>query len=175
MIKYFAIAIVAVIALVLIFAATKPDTFRVERSTTIKASPDKAFALINDFHRWGEWSPWEKMDLAMTKTHSGTAAGKGAVYEWEGNNKVGKGRMEILESSPASRIVIKLDFFRPMEAHNTAEFTLTPQGDSTQLVWAMHGPNPYLGKVIHVFFSMDSMVGKDFEQGLATIKALAEK
>ncbi len=175
MLKIIAIIVVILIAAVLIYAATKPNTFRVERSISIKASPEKIFAIIDDFHLWGAWSPWEKIDPTMKRTFSGAANGKGAVYAWEGNNKVGTGRMEIMESSLPSKIIIKLDFLKPFEAHNTAEFTLEPQGDSTKLTWAMYGPSPYISKVMTVFCSMDNMVGKDFEAGLANLKALAEK
>jgi uncharacterized protein YndB with AHSA1/START domain len=175
MLKKIAIVVVVLLAALLIFASMKPDTFRVQRATSIKAPPDKIFPLINDFHKWDAWSPWEKMDPAMKRTHSGAEKGKGAVYEWEGNNKVGKGRMEIVESSPPSKVVTKLDFLKPFEAHNTAEFTLQPQGDSTNVMWVMYGPAPYISKVMQVFVSMDSMVGKDFETGLANLKAIAEK
>ena len=116
MFKTISLIVVAVLAVgigaVLAIAATKPDTSRVQRSAAIKAPPEKIFPLINDFHRWDAWSPWEKMDPAMKRTHSGAASGKGAVYEWEGNDKVGKGRMEIAESSPPSKVAIKLDFAR---------------------------------------------------------------
>ena len=171
------IAIVAVVLLValLVFAATRPDTFRVQRATSIKAPPEKIFALINDFHGWAAWSPWEKMDPAMKRTHSGAASGKGAVYGWEGNAKVGTGRMEITESSPPARIIIKLDFIKPFEGHNIAEYTLEANGDVTNVTWDMHGPTPYIAKIMHVFFSMDRMVGKDFETGLANLKTIAEK
>lgn len=175
MVKIIAVIVVVLIAALLIFAATKPDTFRVQRSASIKAPPEKIFALINDLHSWGSWSPWEKMDPAMKRTHSGAATGKGAVYEWEGNNKVGKGRMEITETSPPSRVTIKLDFIKPFEAHNIAEFTLDATGDSTNVTWAMHGPLPYIAKVMHVVFNMDSMVGKNFETGLTNLKTIAEK
>jgi len=175
MFKTIAIVVVVLLAAILIFAATTPDTFRVQRATSIKAPPEKIFPLINDLHSWGAWSPWEKMDPAMKRTFSGAASGKGAVYEWEGNHEVGKGRMEIMESSPPSKVVIKLDFIKPFEAHNIAEFTLESKGDSTNVTWAMHGPNPYIAKVIHIFFSMDSMVGKQFEAGLANLKTIAEK
>jgi uncharacterized protein YndB with AHSA1/START domain len=175
MVKIIAVIVVVLIAALLIFAATKPDTFRVQRSASIKAPPEKIFALINNVHSWGSWSPWEKMDPAMKRTHSGAANGKGAVYEWEGNNKVGKGRMEITETSPPSRVTIKLDFIKPFEAHNIAEFTLDATGGSTNVTWAMHGPSPYIAKVMHVFFNMDSMVGKNFETGLTNLKTIAEK
>ena len=175
MIKISLIAVVVLLAAVLGLAASKPDTFRVERATNIKAPPEKVFTLISDFHNWGAWSPWEKMDPAMTRAHSGAASGKGAVYEWEGNSKVGKGRMEITDTAPPSKVTIKLDFLKPFEAHNTAEYTLEPKGDATRLTWAMYGPSPFLSKVMQVFVSMDSMVGKDFETGLANLKSIAEK
>ena len=168
MLKIIAILASVLIAGLLIFAATKPDTFRVQRATSINAPPEKIFALINDLHNWGAWSPWEKMDPAMKRTHSGTAQGTGAGYAWDGNSKVGKGRMEITDTSPPSKIVIKLDFDKPFEAHNVSEFTLDPKGDATDVTWAMYGPNTFLGKVIQVFMSMDDMVGKQFETGLTT-------
>jgi len=175
MFKIIAIVAVVLIVALLGFATTKPDTFRVQRSASIKAPPEKIFPLINDLHSWGAWSPWEKMDPAMKRNFSGAANGKGAVYEWEGNHNVGKGRMEITETSPPSHVVIKLDFIKPFEAHNIAEFMMGSKDDSTNVTWAMHGPTPYMAKVIHIFFSMDSMVGKDFEAGLANLKAIAEK
>jgi uncharacterized protein YndB with AHSA1/START domain len=175
MVKISVIVVVVLLAAILGFAATKPDTFRVERATSIKAPPDKIFALINDFRSWRSWSPWEKMDPTMKRTHSGAANGKGAVYEWEGNGKVGAGRMEIAQSSPPSKVIITLDFLKPFEAHNIAEYTIETKGDATNVTWAMHGPSPFISKVMQVFFSMDSMVGKDFETGLANLKASAEK
>jgi uncharacterized protein YndB with AHSA1/START domain len=170
------IAIVAILALatLLIFAATRPDTFRVERATRIKAPPEKVFALINDLRRWDAWSPYQKKDAAMKKALSGAASGAGAVYEWDGNRDVGKGRMEITDSSPPSRVVIRLDFVKPFEAHNIVEFTLRPQDDATDVTWAIQGPSPYISKLMGIFFSMDKMIGKDFEAGLANLKTAAE-
>jgi len=175
MLKTIAIVVVLLVAAVLIYAATKPDTFRVERSTVIKAAPAKVHALIDNFDAWAQWSPWEKKDPAMKRSRSGPATGKGAHYAWEGNKDVGKGSMTITESTPPSRVLIQLDFLSPFEAHNMADFTITPQGDTTQVKWAMYGPSPYISKLMTVFFSMDTMVGKDFEAGLADLKAAAEK
>ena len=169
-----AVVLIVVVVAVLALAASKPDTFRVQRSTTIKAPPETIFPLVNDFQRWGGWSPWEKMDPAMTRRHSGAASGAGAVYEWEGNKKVGQGRMEIVESTPPRKVAIKLDFLKPFEAHNISEFALEPEGDSTNVTWTMHGPAPFMSKLMTVFVSMDRMVGKDFETGLANMKAIAE-
>jgi carbon monoxide dehydrogenase subunit G len=171
-----AIAAVVVVAAagLFIYAATRPDTFRVARSTTVKAPPEKISALIGDFRSWPAWSPYEKMDPAMARTLSGPASGKGAVYEWEGNSQVGKGRMEIVELAPTSRIAIKLDFMKPFEAHNMAEFLLEPAGGATKVTWAMQGPSAFMAKVMGIFVDLDKMIGKDFETGLANLKAAAE-
>src|ERR1700716_3790519 len=143
-----AIVLAIAIAIVLILAATEPDTFSVQRATTVKAPPEKIFSLINDFHQWGSWSPYENRDPAMKRSYSGAASGRGAVYGWEGKKNVGSGRMEILDTSTPSKIVIKLDFFAPFEGHNTAEFTMLPQGDATEVTWLMHGSAPFVSKVM---------------------------
>jgi hypothetical protein len=174
------IAVIAVvlglaIAIVSIIAATKPNTFSVQRAILVKAPAEKIFPFINDFHQWGSWSPYEHKDPAMKRTYGGAASGKGAVYAWDGDRNVGSGRMEILDASAPAKIVIKLDFFTPFEGHNTAEFTMLPQGDATNLTWLMHGPAPFMAKIMHVFMNIDRMVGKDFEIGLANLKRLTEK
>src|SRR5262249_21781477 len=110
--------LVLIVLIVLILAARQPDTFNIQRATTIQAPAEKVFALIQDFHAWGSWSPWEKLDPELKRTHSGAPAGKGAVYEWVGNKKVGQGRMEITDASPPNRVIIQLDFLKPFEAHN---------------------------------------------------------
>jgi uncharacterized protein YndB with AHSA1/START domain len=174
MIKIALIVVAVLVAGILIFAATRPDSFRIERSASIKAPPEKIFALINDLHLWTGWSPWEKIDPALKRTYSGAASGKGAVYGWEGNSKVGSGSMEIQESVPASRITMKLDFLKPFEAHNSAEFKFERAGETTTVTWAMFGPSPYLSKVMGLVFNMESMVGGQFEQGLANLKKISE-
>lgn len=172
-----AIALIAavLIAGVLAYAATKPDTFRVQRSVTIQAPPEKIFPLINELPRWKEWSPYEKKDPAMKRTFSGPAGGKGATYAWEGNNEVGEGRMVIAEATPPSKVIFDLHFLKPFEGRNTAEFTLDRKGDATNVTWSMYGPAPYLTKLISTFCDMDAMIGNDFAAGLASLKALAEK
>jgi len=175
MFKKIAIVIVVLIAALLAYAATQPDTFRVQRAASIKAPPEKVFALLNDFQRWEAWSPWEKKDPAMKRTFSAVSSGKGAQYAWEGNREVGQGRMEIAESVPPSSLAIKLDFLKPFEAHNRVEFTLEPKGEATNVTWAMQGDTPYLAKIVHVFLNMDKLVGNDFEAGLANLKTIAEK
>jgi hypothetical protein len=169
------IATVAVIlvAAVLGLAATKPSIFRVQRMKSIQAPPDKILALIEDFHNWESWSPYEKLDVNLKRTYTGAAKGRGAVYAWEGNSKAGAGRMEIIGITP-SKLTIKLDFVRPFEGHNTADFILYPKGDSTDVTWVMHGPQPYARKVLGTFLNMDRLIGKAFEEGLANLKAIAE-
>jgi len=174
MFKKIAIVVLVLVVAVLAYAATRPDTLHVERSATIQAPPEEIFPLISDFRRWASWSPYETRDPAMKKTYGGAAQGKGAVYEWEGNSEVGQGRMEITDADP-SRITIKLDFIKPLEGHNVADFALVPQGGTTNVTWSMDGPSPYIGKLIGVFMNMDRMIGSDFEAGLANLKAIAEK
>ncbi|HRC88316.1 MAG TPA: SRPBCC family protein [Thermoanaerobaculia bacterium] len=175
MLKKIALALVVVIAAILAYAATRPDTFRVERSTTIPATPERVFGLVSDFHNWPSWSPWEKLDPAMKRSLSGAESGQGAVYAWEGNDKVGQGRMEILEATSPSKLRIQLDFLKPFESHNSTEFTFAPDGEGTRVTWAMTGNNNYIGKVMTLFFDMDKMVGKDFETGLQNLGAEAQK
>jgi Polyketide cyclase / dehydrase and lipid transport len=168
-----AIVVLAVLA-VLMIAAMKPDTFTVVRQSQINAPPDKVHSLINDFHEWTKWSPWEKMDPNLTRTYSGSSSGKGATYDWRGNKKVGQGRMDITATAP-SRIDIDLHFMKPFEARNKIVFSLTPRDGGTQVRWEMNGTSPFMFKVMSLFTNMDQMIGKDFEAGLANMKAAAEQ
>jgi hypothetical protein len=172
--KIIAIIVVLAVVVVLVLASRKPDHFRVQRSASIAAPPERIFPLINDFHRWGAWSPYEHKDPDMKRTFSGPGSGRGSTYEWAGNSNIGSGRMEIVESSAPSRVAIQLDFLKPFEAHNMATFTMEPAGRGTNVTWAMDGPTPFVGKIMHVFFNMDRMVGTDFEAGLVNLKTAAE-
>ena len=175
MLKIIGIVLVLAVAGFLIYAAMQPEDFRIQRSTTVNAPPERIYPLITDFRGWGAWSPWEKKDPAMKRTFSGAASGVGAVYAWEGNKDVGTGKMTIIEATAPGKVVIKLEFLKPLEGTSTAEFTLQPQGNSTTIDWAMHGKNNFLAKVMCVFMDMEKMVGPDFEAGLASLKAVAEK
>lgn len=170
------IGVVAVVAIagILIYAATKRDSFRVQRVVLINAPPDKVFPLINDIKAWTVWSPYEKKDPAMKRTYGAVTAGKGATYAWDGDKNVGQGSIEIVESGPR-KILLKLDFVKPFEAHNMGEFLLEPKGDSTSVTWATYGPSPYMSKVVGIFINIDDLIGRDFEKGLADLKAAAEK
>ncbi len=167
--------VVVVLGVVLAYAATLPDTFQVQRTASIKASPEKIFPLINSLRGFGTWEPFSKKDPAIKIAYSGPESGKGAAYTWDGNSQVGQGRVEILDASPPSKVTIKLDMIKPMEAHNTVVFTLEPKGDNTAVTWAMSGQRPFIAKVFDVVLNMDRMVGGDFENGLTNLKALAEK
>lgn len=170
-----AISLALLIAGFLILASMRPNTFRVQRSIEISAPPEKIYPLISDYKHWASWSHYEKVDPAMKRSFSGAPSGKGAVYEWDGNKNIGRGRMEIIDATPSSKIDIKLDFFSPFEAHNVAEFTMQPKGDATNVTWAMHGPVPFMAKIMHMMFSMDRMVGSQFAEGLANMKTVAER
>jgi uncharacterized protein YndB with AHSA1/START domain len=151
-----------------------PNTYQVERSTVIGAPAEKVYEALVDFHRWIDWSPWEGLDPSMSRTYSGPEQGVGAVYEWEGNRKVGKGRMEILDAEAPASVGIDLDFIKPFKSHNTTRFTLTPDGASTTVTWTMIGPKTLMTKIMGIFKSMDDFIGKDFEKGLARLKSTVE-
>lgn len=174
MLKKILISLAAIVAIILVVAATRPDDFRVERSTTIAAAPATVFGHVNDFHRWQAWSPWEKLDPQLKRDFSGPTSGAGAVYAWAGNSDVGEGRMTITESRPAERVRINLEFIKPFEAMNTTEFVFKPQGSGTAVTWSMVGEHNFFSKVMCLFMDMDTMVGEDFERGLATLKAVSE-
>lgn len=174
MLKVILLALAAIVVIILALAAFQPAEFRVSRSATIAAPASAIFAEINDFHHWQAWSPWEKLDPAMKRTFEGPASGIGAIYGWEGNKKVGSGRMTIAASRPSDLIRIRLEFLKPWESQCVTEFTLVPQGSATVLTWSMSGPNKFIGKLMCVFMSMDKMIGGDYEKGLASLKSLVE-
>lgn len=169
-----AIVAAAAVAALLGYAATRPDTFRVARSTVIQAPPERIYALLDDFRAWRAWSPYENLDPAMTRAYGGPARGLGATYAWKGDRKAGAGRMEIVQAAVPSKLDIRLDFAEPFASRNRALFTLAPEGDATRVTWAMEGPSPFMFKLMGVFMNMDKMVGADFEKGLASLKAQAE-
>lgn len=168
------VIIVLAVAALLGIAATRPDQFRIERSATIQASPERIFPFINDLHRWQAWSPYERKDPAMERSYEGPGAGEGAAYGWSGNKNIGSGRMQITESTPSSRIELRLEFFAPFKATHTAEFVLVPRGEGTQITWAMHGRSNFTSKLMGLLFNMDTMVGKDFEEGLVNLRGVSE-
>lgn len=173
------VIVLVAVAAILIYAATKPNSFRVQRSAVIDAPPNEIFPYINELKRWAAWSPYDRKDPGTKRTYNGPESGKGAIYEWDGNKSVGRGRMEIVEVTLPGRILFKLDFIRPFEAHNMAEFTLEPGNGQTNVTWALYGPSPYFAKVMGVvmglFMNVDDMVGKDFVAGLANLKTVVEK
>jgi len=167
--------VVLVIVAVLAYAATRPDTFHVERSIVVAAPPARVYALVDDFHQWGRWSPWEKLDPALRRTFSGAPSGVGAVYEWQGNRDVGQGRMDIVDATPPSRIGIALHFIEPFDSTSRTVFSFTPEAGGTRVAWTMDGPALFVTKLMGLFVSMDKMIGSDFERGLANLKAAAER
>lgn len=170
-----AVLLVLALGTLLAVAARKPDTFRFERSITIAASPEKIRPLINDLQHFNRWNPYNKKDPAMKTTYRGPQAGPGAAYDFDGNGEVGKGTISIVEPTGPGTVSMRLDMTAPMAASNRIDFTLRPQGNATQVTWAMHGPTPFIAKVMHTLIDMDKMLGKDFDTGLADLKALAER
>ena len=169
------LVIVAIFAIIVLLASRQPDGFQIVRSATVQAPPDRVFPLINDFHNWLKWSPWEKLDPAMKKDFGGPASGVGSSYAWSGNSKAGEGRMEITESEAPSRVKLDLNFIRPFKSNNTTQFDLSPSGNGTNVNWTMNGSANFMTKIWMIFVNMDKMVGKDFEEGLMNLKRVTEQ
>ncbi|MEZ5399695.1 MAG: SRPBCC family protein [Bryobacteraceae bacterium] len=175
MLKKILIVIVALLAAFLAVAAMQPDTFTVTRTATVAAAPETVFALVNDFHEWPKWSPWEQLDPNMTRTHTGSPAGQGASYAWTGNSDVGSGRMTIAESRPNEHVRIDLEFIEPFASKSITDFSFQPEGAGTKVEWKMSGDNNFISKIFGLLMGgMDKMVGPDFEKGLAQMKSAAE-
>ena len=174
MLMYIGIALVVLFALGTIVIATRPDSFRISRSMTISAAPNVPFAFVNDFHKWTEWSPFEKLDPNLQRTYSGSPDGVGASYAWAGNSKAGHGNMKIIESVPSSRVALDLNFEKPFKATNLTEFTFTPSGNGVTVEWAMSGESTTMGKVMGLFMNMEDYLGKAFTEGLTNLKRVSE-
>jgi hypothetical protein len=175
-----AVSLAAIVAVVLADATTQPDRFEVQRSTRIKATADKIFPLISNLQAFNTWNPFDRRDPDIQGTYSGPVSGKGASYGFE-SSKVGTGRIEILDTASPASVTMRLTMIKPIAADNRVTFTLEPQGDATQVTtrvtkvtWATEGGIPFVGKIIHLVFNIDKMVGNDFEAGLADLKSLAE-
>lgn len=175
MLGYILIGVGALIVLFVIIVAMRPAEFTYVRSAKISAPPGEVFPHVSDLHKWQEWSPWAKLDPNSKSTFSGSEAGSGAVMAWAGNNKVGEGKMTIIESRPSELIRIRLEFLKPMKATHTAEFTFQPQGNQTLLTWTMTGRNNFMGKAFGLFVNFDKMIGGQFDQGLASLNSVMEK
>src|SRR5436305_2420790 len=168
------IAVAIIVVVFVVIVALQPSEFGVVRSATISAPAPALFAQVNDFHKWESWNPWGKLDPTMKQAYEGAPAGTGAIYTWSGNNEVGEGRMTITESRPSDLIRIKLEFFKPFAATNTAEFTFKPEGNQTAVTWSMTGNNNFMAKAVHLFMNMDKIVGGEFEKGLAQMRSVEE-
>jgi len=175
MLKKILIGLGAALALLVIVILLQPAKFRVERSITMAAPPEAAFAQVNDFHAWSKWSPWEKLDPNLKRSYEGPSSGTGAKYAWVGNKEVGEGRMTIEKATSPNEIQIKLEFLKPFQATNATTFTFSKTAEGNKTTWAMEGENGFMGKAFHLFMNMDQMVGKDFEKGLASMKTAAQQ
>jgi hypothetical protein len=149
------------------------STFEVTRTKQIDADPARIHALVNDFRRWREWSPWEDVDPDLQRDYSGAEAGEGARYSWKGNRKAGAGSMVITASTPRM-VSIELTFLKPFKASNQIEFDLHDAAGGTLVTWRMTGEQKGLMALFAKFYPMDKLVGGDFEKGLDQLKAAAE-
>ena len=174
MLKKILIVLILAVAGLLAFAATRPDSYSVSRSISIAVPPERVHALVNDFHNFPAWSPWQKLDPAMRVSYSGPASGVGAGYAWQGNKEAGQGRMDIVESVPARKVGIDLTFIAPFASKARTDIDIAPAPGGARVTWSMHGENTFASKLMSVFVPMDAMVGKDFEAGLDNLKRLAE-
>lgn len=174
-------SIITIIAIVLAlgiggllaYASTRPDTYSTQRRIVIHSSPERLHGLINDLRQLNTWSPYNRKDPSIALTYQGPTVGPGAAFDFKGNSKVGSGRIEITATAP-TKVTMSLHMIEPFEGRNVIEFILEPQGADTTVIWAMQGPSPLLSKVVGIFLDMDQMIGRDFEAGLANLKALAE-
>lgn len=167
------IAVLILLVVLSVLVALQPAHFRVERSADIAAPPDAVFEQVNDFRKWAKWSPYDKLDPSMKKTYSGAPSGTGAEYAWSGNDKAGEGTMRITDSKPNRQIQIQLSFIKPFAATNRATFDFAPASAGTHVRWIMEGENGFLAKAFCLVMDMDSLVGKDFEQGLSNLNTAA--
>ena len=170
-----AIFVLVVIVTLLVIAATRPNSFRVERSITIHASPERVFSFINDLHSWEAWSGDNEGDGTVQKIFSGPASGTGAMAEWHGSSRTGAAKMIITESVVPSKVSVNVDWTKPFEAHNLNEFTIYSQGGETKVVWSIQASNLYVMKVVGVFVNMESAFGKHMESSLKNLKRVVEK
>ena len=175
MIKIGVLALALALVAFLTYVATRPAEFQIRRTQVMQASPEAVFALINSLSNFNRWNPFAQGDPALKIEYSGPPSGKAAAYVWRGSGKTGRGRMEITESMPFSRVAMKLDFTEPFEAHNHVVFLIAPEGSTTRVTWTMSGRNPFLHKLMATIFDMDKMVGGEFDKGLTNLKNLAER
>jgi Polyketide cyclase / dehydrase and lipid transport len=174
MLKKLLLAVVVVLAAFAVFVATRPASYRVSRSQAMAAPAAVVYAQVADFHQWEKWSPWAKLDPGMKTTFTGPAGTAGSSYAWSGNDKVGEGKMTLVDARPAEMIRIRLEFIKPFASTNSTAFTFAPKGSGTETTWTMEGHNDFAGKAFSVFMNMDKMIGNDFEKGLVQLKAVTE-
>ncbi|MFO0865708.1 MAG: SRPBCC family protein [Gemmataceae bacterium] len=174
MLKKILLVLVVLILVFVVIVALQPADFRVIRSTTINAPREIVFKQVSDFRNWEAWSPWAKLDPNVRNTFEGTFEEKGSKFLWVGNDKVGEGKMEILETKPPEYLKLSLEFVKPMASTAITEYKFEPKGEGTEITWTMSGTNGFVGKAFCMFVNMDKMVGGDFEKGLADIKKISE-
>ncbi|GAA4874760.1 SRPBCC family protein [Serinicoccus chungangensis] len=154
-----------------------PLPYATSRSILVQAPPERIFTELVDFRRWRDWSPWEALDPRMHRSYSGPKSGVGSEYAWDGSTKAGAGSMRITGAQAPRSVQIDLHFEKPFPTDNDIRFDLVPQPeqDRTLVTWSMSGRHTGVMRVLGRVMSMDRLVGKDFERGLARLKDLAER
>lgn len=174
MLRKILFGLAALLVVLVVVIIIQPSEYRVSRTLTMTAPASEVFAQLNDFHRWEAWSPWAKLDPKATVSFEGPAAGKGAIFAWSGNSKVGEGRMTLVESTPDNLVRARTDFVKPFIGSSYSEFVLRPEGSGTAVSWTMFGQNDFIGKAMCLVISMDKMLGGEMDKGLASIKGQVE-
>lgn len=172
--KRLAIGLALLVAAFLVVVWFQPDDYRLTRSAIIGAPAAAVFAKVNDLRQWDAWSPWAKIDPAARVTFDGPSAGVGAIFHWDGNDKVGAGTMTITESKPSQRVATRTDFLRPFKGTSRSDFVFSEQGGRTNVIWTMNGTHNFISKAMCLVMNMEAMLGPDFERGLAQLKQVAE-
>jgi hypothetical protein len=171
--KKILLGLLGVVVLFLVFVASRPADFRVERSAILPVGAPALFERVNNHRKFNEWNPFLKLDPNVKNTYSGPESGVGAACSWDGNGDIGAGSATITDSKPNELIRMRMDWKRPMEGVATVEFTFKPEGNRTTVIWAMYGKNNFMGKLVSVFIDCDKMVGPQFEAGLAALGTVA--
>ena len=174
MLKKILIAIALLILAFVVVVALQPSEYRVERSTTIAAQPADVFPNVNDFHKWEAWSPWAKLDPNAKMTFEGPESGAGAVMSWAGNDKVGEGKLTLLESKPDELIKTRVDFVKPFVGTTNSDFAFKPDGGTTQVTWSMSGHHNFIGKAMCLVMNGTKMMSDDMDKGLANMRSVVQ-
>lgn len=171
---YVLVGLVAMVGLLVIYAAFKSKDLRVSRSLMMVAPADKAFEQVNELANMNAWNPFLRVDPKAKVTYEGPASGVGSICTWDGDRNVGAGQQTIIETQPGKLVRMKLEFYRPFPGFNDVVFTFVPEGSGTVVTWTMTCQLAFVPRLVGTFVSMEKVIGGQFEKGLADMKAIIE-